>query len=171
MKKKLKPFLVVLLLSSIGFLGYKIASTLTHKKEVAERIQSIPNFSFVTLQGAPYTQKDLPKNKPVVFVYFNSGCNYCQSEATKIHERLEDLKHTQLVFVSFEKTSIIEEFAKEYNLLNQENVLFLEDKKGQFSQLFDVHTIPYIVVYNADKKLLQKFKGLTKIDNILEVLK
>ena len=28
-------------------------------------------------------------------MYFNSDCDYCKSEATKIEERLEDFKNTQ----------------------------------------------------------------------------
>jgi len=170
MKKKIKGFIAIVLLSLLGYLGYQIASTLNHKKEVSERIKSIPIFSFHTLDGEVYTQDNLPI-KPIVFVYFNSDCEYCQSEATKIQQRLADLKGVQLVLVSFEVASSIKQFAKDYKLNNQENIIFLEDRKGQFSHIFDVNTIPYIVVYNKNKKFLQKFKGATKINNILEILK
>jgi thioredoxin-related protein len=103
-------------------------------------------------------------------VYFNSDCDYCQSEATKIEERLGHFKEVQLVFVSFEEQKNIIDFAKEYKLYKKENVVFLEDKEMVFSQIFDVNSIPYIVVYDKDKNFLQKFKGATKIDNILAVL-
>lgn len=170
MKKKIKLLIAIALLSIVGYLGYKITRTLNYKKEVTERIQRIPDFSFHTLKGTMYTQDNLPK-KPIVFVYFNSDCEYCQSEATKIQQRLADLKDVQLVFVSFEVASSIKQFAKDYKLNTHENITFLEDRKGQFSHIFDVNSIPYIVVYDANQKLLQKFKGATKIDNILEVLK
>jgi peroxiredoxin len=170
MKKKIKVFIAIALLSIVGYLGYKIARTLNHKKEVAERIQRIPDFSFHNLNGKAYTKKSLP-NKPIIFVYFNSDCEYCQSEATKIQQRLKDFKDTHLVFISFEEKEGIQKFAATYKLDNQENITFLEDKKGQFSHIFDVNSIPYIVVYDADRKFLQKFKGATKIDNILDVLK
>ena len=107
----------------------------------------------------------------VVLVYFNSNCDYCQSEATKIEEHLEDFKEVQFVFVSFEKQDSIIAFAKEYKLYNKENIVFLEDKKGAFSQIFDINSIPYIVLYDANKNFMQKFKGATKIDDILAVLK
>jgi peroxiredoxin len=170
MKKKIKGLIVIALLSVVGYLGYNIANTLNHKNEVTERIQRIPNFSFHTLKGVEYTQDNLP-TKPIVFVYFNSDCEYCQSEATKIHQRLADFKDIQLVFVSFEEVLSIKQFAKDYKLDSQKNITFLEDRKGQFSHIFDVNSIPYIVVYDADRKFLQKFKGATKIDNILKVLK
>ena len=170
MKKKIKVFIAMVLLCVVGYLGYKITNKLNHKKEVAERIQRIPNFSFLELNGVTYTVKNLP-NRPIVFVYFNSDCEYCQSEATKIQQRLTDFKDTHLIFVSFEKKEGIQNFATTYKLDNQENITFLEDRKGQFSHIFDVNSIPFIVVYNKEQQFLQKFKGATKIDNILDVLK
>ncbi|MCH3883484.1 TlpA family protein disulfide reductase [Tenacibaculum aquimarinum] len=170
MKKKIKLFILFLLVCILGFLGYKITRKLNHKKEVVERIKTTPSFSFKTIENLVYTEKDLP-NVPVVFVYFNSECEFCKTEASKIQSRLTDFKNVQLVFVSFEKKETIESFASVYKLDNQENVLFLEDKKGLFSEIFDVNSIPYIVVYNKDKELLKKFKGATKVDDILAVLK
>ena len=170
MKRKIKIIFISIIAFFVGFIGYKINNKLSHKKEVAERIQHIPNFSFQGLNGVTFTKKNLP-NKPIIFVYFNSDCEYCQSEATKIQQRLTDFKDTHLVFVSFEEKEGIQKFATTYKLDNQENITFLEDKKGQFSHIFDVNSIPYIVVYNKNKQFIQKFKGATKVDNILEVLK
>lgn len=169
MKKKIKLLLAIVLFIVIGFLGYKISSKLIHKKEVAERIKVIPNFSFYTLDGKEFSDKNLQK-KPSVFVYFNSECIYCQSETKKIQERLEDFNEVQLIFISFEKKEIIQQFAKDYELLDQENVLFLEDRKGEFSKLFDVTSIPFMVIYDEQKKMLKKFKGATNINAIVEVL-
>ena len=84
---------------------------------------------------------------------------------------MSDFEGMQLLFVSFEEKMAIQQFAKEYQLINKENILFLEDRKGAFSELFDVNSIPYMVIYDENKKLLKKFKGATKVDKILEVLK
>ena len=169
MKKKIKLLLGIFLFVIICFLTYKITSKLNYKKEVAERVKVIPDFSFYRLDGSKFSTKNLQK-KPSVFVYFNSECNYCKSETKKIQERLEDFKEVQLIFISFEKKEIIQQFAKDYELLDQENVLFLEDRKGEFSKLFDVTSIPFMVIYDEQKKLLKKFKGATNIDAIVEVL-
>ncbi|WP_417799642.1 TlpA family protein disulfide reductase [Tenacibaculum sp.] len=169
MKKKLKLFIGIVLVLVVTFLGYKITTKLNHKKEVAKRIKTIPNFSFTTLNEEIFTQNNL-QNKPTIFVYFNTECDYCQSEATKIQKRLQDFKHTQLIFVSYEKKEQIIQFAISYKLDNQKNVTFLEDTKAKFATIFDVNSIPYIVVYNKNQELLQKFKGATKIEDILKVI-
>jgi len=164
MKKKIKLLLGIFLFVIICFLAYKITSKLNYKKEVAERVKVIPDFSFYRLDGSKFSTKNS------VFVYFNSECIYCKSETKKIQERLEDFKEVQLIFISFEKKETIQQFAKDYELLDQENVLFLEDRKGDFSKLFDVTSIPFMVIYDEQKKLLKKFKGATNINAIVEVL-
>jgi len=169
MKKKLKIALAIVLFALAGFLSYTIAIKLMHKSEVAKRVKTLPDFSFKTINGNTFTHKDL-KTIPTIFVYFNSDCDYCKSEATKIRNRLSDFKGTQLIFISYESKENIINFAKTYKLLGQDNVIFLEDNKGVFSQIFDVNSIPYIVIYNSNKEFKRKFKGATKIDKILKEL-
>ncbi len=170
MKKFIKLFIGFLIFGSISYLSFKIINKLNHKKEVAKRTKNIPNFSFYTSNGKPFSKNDLA-NKPTVFLYFNSECDFCKSEATKIQEHLNDFKDVQLVFVSFEPSKNIETFAVKYKLNNKKNIVFLEDRKGVFSELFDVNSIPYIVVYDKNQQFIKKFKGATKIDAILKVLK
>ncbi|REH46350.1 hypothetical protein C7448_10820 [Tenacibaculum gallaicum] len=62
------------------------------------------------------------------------------------------------------------QFSKSYKLDNQKNVTFLEDTKAKFATIFDVNSIPYIVVYNKNQQLVQRFKGATKIEDILKVI-
>ncbi len=170
MKKKLKFGILFGVLLVIGFLGYNIAQKISHKNKVSERVKMLPDFTFKTLNGNVFTQDSLLKNKATVFVYFNSECDFCIAEATKIQERLEAFKKCQLVFVSFESSKKIEKFAKGHKLLYEKNVVFLEDRKGGFSQIFDVNSIPYTVLYDAENKLLHKFKGAAKVDLILKYL-
>ena len=168
-KRTIKIIFLTIISFCIGFLAYEINSKLNYKKEVTKRIQNLPNFTFHSVKVKTFTRENLP-DKPVIFVYFNSDCDYCKSEATKIQEHLTDFKNTLLVFISFEGVKDITQFAKDYKLYKIENVLFLEDREAKFSQIFDVNSIPYIVVYDKNKKLLRKFKGATKIDDILKVL-
>ncbi|NCT10868.1 MAG: redoxin domain-containing protein [Flavobacteriia bacterium] len=169
MRKNIKIAIGIVLLSLVFFLGYSIVNRLQHKKTVAARIQQIPSFSFFTLTGKEFTDAQLPK-KSIIFVYFNSDCDYCQSEAVKIREHINDFNNIQWVFVSFENATKIENFASTYKLNNRENVLFLEDKKAVFATIFNANTIPFIVIYDSNKKLLKQFKGVTSIKSLLEVV-
>lgn len=168
MKKYLKPLIGIILISVFVFLGYNILKKISYKKEVAERIKTIPNFNFLTLNNEGFTQNDLATNKNNLFVYFNSECDYCQSEATQISENLTKFKTTQFIFVSFESIEGIKQFAEIHYLLNKENIVFLQDKEMIFEELFDAKSIPFMLLYSKDNQLIKKYKGATKIDNILK---
>lgn len=171
MRKYKKGVLIILLLGVVAFLGISIGNKLSQKKEVAERIQQIPNFSFNTIQqGASFNQNNISKSKPKLFIYFNSECDYCHAEAKQIAQNLSKLNHVQMVFVSYESVETAKTFAEKYNLLNKENITFLEDKKLAFETLFDAKSIPYMLLYSKDNQLIQKFKGATKIDKIIALL-
>lgn len=169
MRKIVKILIITFIISLICFLGFKTINKLKLKKETAVLIQSIPNFSFETINGRNFTQNNLI-NKKIIFLYFNSDCDYCKSEANKIKNNLNIFKEIQLIFVSFEDKSSIINFSKNYNLNNKKNIVFLEDKKFKFSEIFDANTIPTTIIYDENKKLLKKFTGAAKFDKILRVL-
>lgn len=168
MKKYLKPILGIVLISTIILLGYSIIKKVNHKAEVTKRIKTIPKFSFLTLNNEVFTENSITTNKYKLFVYFNSECDYCQSEASQISENIEQFKDTQLIFVSFEPAANIKQFANDFNLLDKENVLFLHDKKLEFTKIFDAKSIPFMLLYSKDNQLIKKYKGVTKIENILK---
>lgn len=168
MKKKLKITIVAVIIGVVGYLGYNIIKKINYKTEVAARIKSIPAFTFLTLENKDFSENNLSKRNYKLFVYFNSECEYCQSEATQISENIEQFKNTQLIFVSFEPLANIKKFASDFNLLDKENVIFLEDKKLEFAKIFDAKSIPFMLLYSKENQLIQKFKGTTKIDKIIK---
>lgn len=170
MKKLIKFSLIFLLLAIIAFLGYKITTKAHYKKEVENRIQNIPDFSFQNLQGITFANVNLTEGKNKLFVYFNSECEHCQYEAFEISKHLDQFKHTQILFISFESIESIRLFAEKYGLSNQEGVVFLHDKKGVFSEQFDANSIPYILIYNKEHQLVKKYKGGVKIQAVLNHL-
>lgn len=169
MKKKYKIFLILSILISLSFLIYKIINKIHHKKEVLENIKTIPEFSFTSLTGQEFTNKNL-LNKPLLFIYFNSECEFCISEAITIKKNLRELDNVEILFISFEEINLILKFAKDYKLYGYKNITFLQDKNFEFSRIFDVNSIPSTIIYNKNKIFLKKIKGVTKISEILRAL-
>jgi peroxiredoxin len=170
MKKTLKIIIPTLLLALIAFMGYKVLLKINHKKEVAEHIKTIPSFSYSTINSKLFSNKDLKENTPIVFLYFNSECEHCQSEAEQIRDNIKKLAETQLVFISFEEPKKIMAFAKKYKIDHYDTVTFLYDKQVSFSTTFDIKSLPTIVIYDKKKQLIEKIKGQIKIEMILEKL-
>lgn len=170
MKKSLKTILTLTFISLLAFLSYQILSKITHKKEVAENIKTIPKFSYKNINGGIFTNQDLKENTPTLFVYFSSECEYCNTEAKMIKEDVDKFKNTQLIFISFEKPELIKTFATKHQLYNYDNILFLYDNKVSFATTFDVKSLPCLVLYDKNRKLIEKIKGQTKTEILLKKL-
>jgi len=170
MKKYLKIIIPLALISLLAILGYQVISKINHKKEVAENIQNIPVFSYQNIKGGFFTKEDLKKETPILFIYFNSECEYCNEETQMIQENIEQLKDVQLVFISFEKLEKINAFATKYQLTTYDNVHFLSDTKVAFATTFDVKSLPCLVLYDKNQQLIEKIKGQTKVETLVKKL-
>ena len=170
MRKYLKRIIVILIFIIIGYFGCSIIQKIKQKNITTQHIQNIPEFSFKTLDNTDFTKNDLDRDKPKLIIYFNSECEFCQSEAIRIQKNLIDFKGIQLVFISYEPIEKIRSFAEQYKLLNKENVIFLEGEKLFFVNSLDVKKFPYMLLYSKEGKLIKEFKGATKIEIIIKAL-
>jgi len=157
-------------MSALGYFGVQIYTKIQHKKEVAENIKTIPKFEYQNINGGIFSNTNLKKDTPTIFVYFNSECEFCNEEAQMIQANITQFASFQLVFVSFEKPALIKAFAAKHQLTTYDNVTFLSDSKVSFATTFDVKSLPCLVLYDKNQKLIEKIKGQTKVETIVKKL-
>ncbi len=170
MKKYLKIILPILFTTILGYFSFQIYSKIQHNKEVATNIKTIPKFEYQNVKSGVFSNTNLEKNTPTLFVYFNSECEFCNEEAQMIKQNINKFKSCQLLFVSFEKPESIINFAQKHQLNNYDNVHFLYDSKISFASTFDVKSLPCLVLYDKNQKLIEKIKGQTKAETIVKKL-
>ena len=170
MKKTLKIVIPLLVISLLAFMGYKVVSKINHKRQVAENIKKLPAFSYLTLENKIFTNENLVKGKPTLFIYFNSECDFCNHEAEMVQQNIDQLKDIQVVFISYEPIEKIKQFATKFKLLNYDNIYFLSDSKITFATTFDVKSMPCLVLYDKKNNLIEKIKGQTKAETLIKKL-
>ena len=170
MRRFYKIIVIAIVLIVFSYLGYSVLTKMQYKNEIAKTLQTLPEFSFKTLENANFTNANLKPNTATVFIYFNSECDYCQHEAQSISDNIEQFKDLQLLFVSTEPIETIKAFAKTYKLINLQNTTFLYDSTHNFSNRFDANAIPFILIYNEKQELVKKHKGQLKPEAILKLL-
>ncbi|MCZ8169238.1 TlpA family protein disulfide reductase [Flavobacterium sp.] len=170
MKKLLRILIPLLFIGAFFYFGYQIYSKIQHKKEVAKHIKTIPKFEYQNIKGDNFTNKNLEEDTPTLFIYYNSECDYCNEETKMIKQNIGKLTEFQLCFISFEKPEQIKTFANKYQLNTYDNVHFLCDSKVTFATTFDVKSLPCLVLYDKNKKLIEKIKGQVKVETILKKL-
>lgn len=171
MRRKTILFIVLIgVLSLLTYLGYNVISKAKEKNQIAKQLEKIPKFEFLTLEQKTFTKLDLKQGIQTIFIYFNSECDFCQHEAQSINYNLDSFKNAQFIFVSTEPIEIIKQFSEEYNLNNQPNITFLYDNFSTFSSQFDANSIPYLLIYDQNQKLIKKHKGQLNAKGILRAL-
>ena len=170
MKRFIKLGIIVLGFGLLSFTGIQVISKIQYKSEVEDTLQTIPQFSFETVEGVPFTNNDLKESLTTIFIYFNSECGFCEQEAKSIQENIEHFKNTQLIFVSFEPVYKIGTFSRQHKLDTYDNVTFLFDKRDDFATRFDATSVPYLLIYDKDQKLIKKHKGQLSITGLLKAI-
>lgn len=168
MKKHIKIIIQILFIGTFGYFGFQIYSKIKHKKEVAKNIKTIPKFDYQNINDGVFTNDNLKKNTPTLFIYYNSECDFCNEEAKMIRQNIDKLSDFQICFISFEKPELIESFATKHQLSTYDNIDFLCDSKITFATTFDVKSMPCLVLYDKNQKLIEKIKGQIKVETILK---
>lgn len=169
-KKTIVIVIILGVLSLLAYLGYKVITKTQEKANISKQLQTIPEFEFLTMKDELFSNKNLKPNLPTIFIYFNSECDFCQHEAQTISDHIDKFKAVQFVFVSTEPIETIRQFSEYYHLSHQQNITFIHDKTYLFSSRFDATSIPYILIYDSNQKLLKKHKGQLNANGILKVL-
>ena len=165
-----KKVIIVVVVLFLVVMGMQVLKKLQHKEQVQQALAILPDFSFCTLEGASFTNAQLPQNNKIVFIYFNTECEYCFYETKDISEQLERFKATTLLLVSNEKKEAIKAFAIKQNLQDKSQVIFLQDSTYTFAKQFEANSIPYILAYDAQGKLLLRNKGQLRDEKLLQLL-
>jgi len=170
MRKIIKFAVLVIIASFLGYLFFQIHHKIVQKDVIAQRIKSIPKFSFFNVLNKDiFTNDSIKKGKPCLIVYFNPDCEFCQHEAKQLSTDIQKFRDDQILMISYVKIGKILKFRKDYHLQNK-NITFLKDSNFQFFDDFGEASIPSIFIYNKDRRLTHHFIGETKMEALLKYL-
>ncbi len=157
-------FTVILLSTAAftGFLGYRTYRISQIKKRAAILMQTLPDLPFQFFSGAA-----APTSGYMVINYFSPDCSHCQYMATQLTSHKEAFKSTHVFMITPARIADAKLFAKTYGLENLDYVSVGTDPEFRFLKLFGGAMMPSFYVYGPDKKLLRKYLGETKIENLL----
>ncbi len=163
----MKKYIIFFLIFSLALGGfYLISRKAEEKAQAKEKIQTMPDFSFLALDSTVFSAADLAERKTIL-VYFNSTCEHCQYEAAEISKHIKEFENINLLFVSEQNLAEIRAFSETYGLDKQENVKFLKAPDNGFYKVFGSSPIPSIFIYNAEKQLIKNYKGETKVELLM----
>lgn len=154
-------FVGILFISQVTFAQTektKTSAPKTEAKKVEEKKaepskevkKGFPAFKFYTLDGKPFTEKNMkkPKNE-VLFIHYNPGCGHCQAQARDIMAEADKFANHTIYWVTAGDTSQISKFYTA-QLKEAKNCIMLQDKDRTANTFFDILSAPRIMIF--DKK-------------------
>ncbi|MEN3041086.1 MAG: redoxin domain-containing protein [Bacteroidia bacterium] len=153
-----------------GLIGALLWAGLYAQPEKYPPAQEFPKFLLYTLDGKPFTDKDLPpaQRGRIVF-FFDPYCDHCQKQATFLRENAAALKDFQLIWVSTETAESIRKFQDTY-LKGLPNIFVLRDKDFKFDGFFGYSVAPTIYVYDRAGKLRSVYREEVPVSRLLQGL-
>ena len=155
--------ILLFVLIAVGVNSQKLA-----KKSTSE----IPAFKIMQTNGAYLQNKDLPRNKPVVLIYFSPNCDHCIVLMDQLFPKLNEFKKASLLFVTFVDPRELIPFEKKYNTLGQSNIFVgSEGLAYTVKNFYRLEKTPFVAVYNKQGKLLASYKKDAPVNNVIDIIK
>lgn len=165
--KSLRITAILIPLFLAGILLY-LYNSYNNKKQTAEQLQSLPNFTLKTIDGNLFASNDLAELDKKVLIYFNPSCEYCQAEAEELAHIKNKYPDIYWIWVSSSSLEEITAFASKNQLIRSENIFWCQDSTATLYRKLDMSSVPFFLAYDKNNKQVFKNKGAVKLEKIVK---
>jgi thioredoxin-related protein len=132
--------------------------------------KTIPGFDLLLADSTThFNTETIPIGKPVVFFLFSPECPYCRAQMTNIVTHIKTLKNISFYLLTSYPFAEVKAFAKHYELYKYSNISVGIDHIDYFRNYYKAEGVPYIVIYNKEKKMENAFIGQIPIEQLKDI--
>ena len=129
----------------------------------------MPDFRFMNTDNKPVAVQDIPKGQALMLVYFRSDCDHCMHTAQQL--KTEAAKYPLTIWmVSAETQPALRTFEDMMDLYDISNLSVLQDHTQSMHKLFDFSQLPFVVLFDKNKKQRKTFGALPDAATIKKIL-
>jgi len=133
--------------------------------------KKLPTFKFLLTDSTSILSTDSIKNgRSFILLYFSPNCPYCRAQIRDILKHDQQLQKTDFYFLTNYTCSEIKPMIEEFQLDKYKNITIAIDPNGDFVKYFFIPNIPYLAIYDKEKKLKQVYVGRTNFNEISKLL-
>lgn len=137
--------------------------------------QNIPPYRILTTDSVYVTPAKLKKNTRLMIIYFAPDCSHCQHLVFDLKPKMKELGNTQIVMITWSKDfdiRAIKTFYRDYNLAAYPNITMgTEGYTYVVQKYYQVHTTPFIAIYNRKGKMVKYFDKPPKVEDLIAAVK
>jgi peroxiredoxin len=128
----------------------------------------LPDLTVTRLDNASLRIKELKGRN--ILILFQPDCDHCQRETREIKANLPAFQDYTLYFVSNYPAEQLRQFANDYQLAAEPNVVFGTTTVEAILQTLGPQPSPSVYIYDGQGRLVKSFLGETKVEKILPFL-
>lgn len=159
----MKYLLVLILLTLTGCFGKKAEIT-------GKEGQLLPEFNILLIDSNYMNTKNIKSGKPTVFFIFSTYCPYCKSQLLSILDDTSALRNAHIYMISKEPMPELIQYYQAAHLEKYPNISMGVDTAGFLGDYMNIKGIPYLALYDSEKKLRKAYLGPTNISTIKKTL-
>lgn len=141
-------------------------------KTAAQIPTAMPPFKIRLTTGKLLSASDLPKQRPVVLIYFAPDCDHCQTLMQAFFKRISEFKNAEIVLVTFKPIRELIPFEKFYRTAQYKNLNVGTEEPALYLQMYyKLQKTPFTALYNKEGSLSYSYKAETVVDDLITRLK
>ena len=165
--KIIRLSVIALLVLTALFFAFSSYKKIRVKEAATLNAKRLPGFQFTDLHGKAYTRADVSSSTVQTIInYFNPGCEHCQYMAQSMAQHADSFSTTQVIMVAYSDSAEIAGFGKKYRLNKLRHLVLLRDGNHDFFRFFGTATIPSFFIYDQNSRLVKKYSGETRVENL-----
>ena len=146
----------------VVIISYKLSQKLEEKEKLEAIIQNLM-LQKMEMVG----ESGLQKSSSKLIALFHPSCDFCQAEATQFRKFYQELSSIDALWISYDIKDSIENFSKTFGLDTLPNMHFAYMDIEAMLERYGNVKFPTFLAYDEDGRLIKKFVGLTKPEEIL----
>ena len=132
----------------------------------------MPAFKFTQSNNKVIKAEDLPKNKPILLIYFSPECDHCETVMKEFFKQPAKFASASVAMVTFLPMPKLLDFEKKFPTKKYANV-YSGSEGGTFfiKDYYKLDEIPFVALYDKNRNLVKSYLRNVPLDEISAKLK
>lgn len=112
-------------------------------------------------------KSNLQRGKPLFIIFFSPSCDHCKHETEDLIKNINKFRGVQIVMATTQPFEDMKAFANKYRVANY-GITIGRDIAYVMAPYFEIGQLPFMAVYDRNKKFVTKFEGTVGVPKILK---
>lgn len=159
-----KNFFLALSLLTVGLLPAE--------EPLAQTPDKLPPFGMLLSSGRYFSAADIPKEKPVLLIYFAPDCDHCHTLMNAFFSKAAAFARAEVVMVTHRPLAEVADFERKFGTAQFANIKVGSEGSSNFLRLFfKLQDTPFVALYDPERKLVSSYRKDPPVTVLLQQLK